>query len=95
MIFTARSAAAGDEVIASIGDVAGSVTHRMLHLDDLRSVRSFGAALRRDVDRLDVMVNNAGVVMQERRETKDGFELTFGVNHLGHFALVKRAFPAA
>lgn len=59
-----------------------------LDLADLGSVGAFAEAYRVECGRLDLLVNNAGVMMpKERTETVDGFELQFGVNHLGHFAL--------
>ncbi len=91
VIFTARSAGAGDEVVAGIHATHpdAQVSHRSCHLDDLASVREFADGLRRDLDRLDVLINNAGVSLTERRRTVDGHEYTFGVNHLAHFLLVE------
>ncbi|MFC7155440.1 oxidoreductase [Halomarina halobia] len=58
-----------------------------LDLADLDSVRAFAGAFREAHDDLHVLVNNAGVMHTPYRRTADGFELQFGVNHLGHFAL--------
>jgi NAD(P)-dependent dehydrogenase (short-subunit alcohol dehydrogenase family) len=58
-----------------------------LDLADLASVRSAAAEFKRRYDRLDLLINNAGVMNTPYRLTADGFELQFGVNHLGHFAL--------
>ena len=58
-----------------------------LDLADLASVRAFAAAFGDTHDGLDVLLNNAGVMAIPRRETADGFEMQFGTNHLGHFAL--------
>jgi len=95
VIFTARSAAAGDDVVGAVRAAVpdAEVSHRELHLDDLASVRSFADGLRADLDALDVLITNAGVTMPERRTTVDGFEMMFGVNHLGHFALVEQLRP--
>lgn len=58
-----------------------------LDLASLRSVRRAAAEVRRRYGRLDLLVNNAGVMFTPYRRTEDGFEAHFGVNHLGHFAL--------
>jgi len=58
-----------------------------LDLASIASIRTFAAELVEHVDHLDVLVDNAGGILQRRRETEDGFEATFGVNHLGHFLL--------
>jgi NAD(P)-dependent dehydrogenase (short-subunit alcohol dehydrogenase family) len=62
-----------------------------LDLSSLQSVRDFTQAFTSRYDKLDLLINNAGVMMPPRRtETADGFELQFGTNHLGHFALTLR-----
>ena len=58
-----------------------------LDLSDLASVRAAADAIESRFDRLDVLVNNAGGMWSERATTVQGFEQTFGVNHLGHFYL--------
>jgi NAD(P)-dependent dehydrogenase (short-subunit alcohol dehydrogenase family) len=58
-----------------------------LDLADLASVRAAAAAIESQFDRLDVLVNNAGGMWSQRATTVQGFEQTFGVNHLGHFYL--------
>src|SRR3954452_18478895 len=58
-----------------------------LDLASLESVRAFAERFRGAHERLDLLVNNAGVMATPRRRTADGFELQFGTNHLGHFAL--------
>lgn len=95
VLFTARNPAQGDEIVTAVADATGNeeVSHRRLDLDDIDAVRAFGEQFRSDFDRLDVVINNAGVVVTERRETVDGFEFTFGVNHLGHFQLVNELLP--
>ncbi len=59
----------------------------VLDLASLRSVRAFAEAFRARYDRLDRLINNAGIMMTPYGKTEDGFEQQFGVNHLGHFAL--------
>ncbi len=79
----ARDAAAQ---IASAG-AEPAVETMQLDLASLASVRSFADAFLRSHDRLDVLCNNAGVMALPYRKTADGFEMQFGTNHLGHFAL--------
>jgi NAD(P)-dependent dehydrogenase (short-subunit alcohol dehydrogenase family) len=64
-----------------------SVTLQELDLSSLESIRSAADELRSKHDTIDLLINNAGVMMTPRSTTKDGFELQFGTNHLGHFAL--------
>lgn len=63
-----------------------------LDLGDLSSVEAAAATVAAE-SRLDVLVNNAGIMMPPRALTQDGFESQFGVNHLGHFALTARLLP--
>lgn len=75
--------------------VAGAdVDLLQVDLADLSSVRAAAERWRADHDGLDVLVNNAGVMAPPLRRTADGFELQFGVNHLGHFALTGLLFDA-
>ncbi len=60
---------------------------RPLDLSDLASVRHFADEFTSHYDRLDILINNAGIMMTPFGKTADGFELQFGTNHLGHFAL--------
>lgn len=60
---------------------------RLLDLADLDSVRAFAADIRADGVPVDVLINNAGIMMPPRTLTRQGYELQFGANHLGHFAL--------
>ncbi|WP_167106862.1 SDR family NAD(P)-dependent oxidoreductase [Mycobacterium sp. DL592] len=58
-----------------------------LDLTSLESIRRAAQALQSDYPRIDLLINNAGVAWTPKQTTKDGFELQFGTNHLGHFAL--------
>jgi NAD(P)-dependent dehydrogenase (short-subunit alcohol dehydrogenase family) len=64
-----------------------SVTVQELDLTSLESIRAAADQLKSDYDAIDLLINNAGVMMTPKETTKDGFELQFGTNHLGHFAL--------
>ena len=74
-----------------------SVALQELDLTALESIRAAAEQLRSDHDRIDLLINNAGVMMTPKSSTKDGFELQFGTNHLGHFAftglLLDRLLP--
>jgi NAD(P)-dependent dehydrogenase (short-subunit alcohol dehydrogenase family) len=62
-------------------------------LSSLAQVRSLAEAVNAEVDRLDVLVNNAGVVVPERTESEDGYELGFAVNYLAGFLLTRELLP--
>ena len=64
-----------------------SVALQELDLTSLDSIRAAAEQLRTDHDRIDLLINNAGVMFTPKSTTKDGFELQFGTNHLGHFAI--------
>ncbi|MFM2437782.1 MAG: hypothetical protein RLZ55_593 [Actinomycetota bacterium] len=72
----------------------GKVDLRQLDLADLGSITDFAAGVVADYPMLDIQLNNAGVMAIPRAETADGFEMQFGTNHLGHFALTGRLLPA-
>ena len=67
--------------------IAGDVTVQALDLTSLASIRSAATDIRAAYARIDLLINNAGVMYTPKRHTADGFELQFGTNHLGHFAL--------
>ena len=62
-------------------------------LSSLAQVRALGERIIADQARLDVLINNAGVIVRERKESEDGFELTFAVNYLAHFLLTSLLLP--
>jgi len=66
---------------------SGTVEVIQLDLSDLESVKRFAAAFHEKYDQLDLLINNAGIMMPPYGKTVQGFETQFGVNHLGHFAL--------
>jgi NAD(P)-dependent dehydrogenase (short-subunit alcohol dehydrogenase family) len=87
-----RSTDRGEDAAEAIAREAPSASLDVLELDlaDLDSVRDFAAAFTGAYDDLHMLCNNAGVMAIPRRETADGFETQFGVNHLSHFALTGR-----
>jgi NAD(P)-dependent dehydrogenase (short-subunit alcohol dehydrogenase family) len=88
-----RSSDATERVVREVRDGgSAAVSFFPLLLDDLSSVRSCAHAFLATGARLDVLINNAGVAGQ-RGITRDGFELTFGINHLGHFLLTQLLEP--
>ncbi|WP_338728444.1 oxidoreductase [Haladaptatus sp. DJG-WS-42] len=86
-----RGQTASDEITAAHPDASLEVLE--LDLADLSAIHWFADALTARHDRLDVLVNNAGVMHAPYRTTQNGFELQFGVNHLGHFALTGLVLP--
>jgi NAD(P)-dependent dehydrogenase (short-subunit alcohol dehydrogenase family) len=80
-----KAAAAAVEVKERSGN--DDVHVLMLDLADLATVRDCAATVKASWDRLDVLINNAGGMWTKRSTTAQGFEQTFGVNHLGHFYL--------
>ncbi|MDT5210142.1 MAG: hypothetical protein QOF67_2557, partial [Mycobacterium sp.] len=72
---------------------AGAVETVELELDSLASVRSAAVEISARFPRVDVLINNAGVMFAPYQQTKDGFELQLGVNHLGHFELTRHLLP--
>jgi NAD(P)-dependent dehydrogenase (short-subunit alcohol dehydrogenase family) len=96
VVFGVRNPALGDAAAAAIRTEIGEaeVSSEVLDLADLKSVAAFGHRMQDHHNSVEVMVNNAGVVMPLTRETTaDGFELHFGTNHLGHFALASALLP--
>jgi NAD(P)-dependent dehydrogenase (short-subunit alcohol dehydrogenase family) len=87
-----------DKGRAALTEVAAAATGsepelEELDLASLSSVRSFAETFTGTHDRLDLLINNAGVMAAPRRHTADGFELHLGTNHLGHFALTNLLLP--
>jgi NAD(P)-dependent dehydrogenase (short-subunit alcohol dehydrogenase family) len=89
VVLACRNAAKTASALAEIEAAApgAAVEVESLDLANLESVRAFAGRFRAEHKRLDLLINNAGLMAPPRRETADGFELQFGTNHLGHFAL--------
>ncbi len=92
---TSRSPEKGEAALADIRQQAGSDTVECMRHDlaSLANVRRFADEFLATHPRLDVLINNAGLVLTNRSETEDGFESTLGVNHLGHFLLTNLLLP--
>lgn len=89
VIMASRSSSKGEEARQAIlKRVPGaSVNVMALDLASLTSIRRFAEAFKTRYQRLDGLMNNAGLMAVPQSKTEDGFEMQFGVNHLGHFAL--------
>ncbi len=96
VVATARDRTRGKASLEAIRAELPTARVELLELDlaDLESVRSAASTVVDDGRPLDICVNNAGVMAAPERRTVDGFELQIGTNHLGHFALVGRLWPA-
>lgn len=82
---------ASEKIFAEFPAAKVEVIH--MDLSDLESVKTFADSFIQRFDRLDRLINNAGVMIPPLKHTKQGFELQFGTNHLGHFALTGRLLP--
>ena len=100
---TRALAGAGATVIVPVRDPAkakenlatvhGNVSSAKMDLADLASVRDFAASVAGDIDALDLLINNAGIMACPLERVGPGWESQFGVNHMGHFALTKALMP--
>jgi len=101
VVLAVRNLDKGKDAVARITATGprGEVALQELDLTSLESVRASAEQLRADHDHIDLLINNAGVMWTPKSTTKDGFELQFGTNHLGHFAftglLLDRLLPVA
>lgn len=95
VVLGCRDVGRADEAAARIRAESAAVAPVVMCLDlaDLDDVRRFAEEFSARFDRLDLLINNAGVMMPPASTTKQGFELQFGVNHLGHFALTGLLLP--
>ncbi|RCW81188.1 SDR family oxidoreductase [Phyllobacterium bourgognense] len=96
VIIAGRNPIKGADAVRRIKEKApqASVTLEVVDLASLVSIEALGKRLKETRDHIDVLINNAGVMTPPTRETtKDGFELQFGTNYLGHFALTGHLLP--
>lgn len=89
VIMVCRDKKRGEAALKEVQNESGnhSVKLMICDLGSLKSIRAFCTEFKENYQRLDVLINNAGVILPGRHETTDGYELQFGVNHLGHFLL--------
>ena len=89
VIIAVRNQEKGEKAVQKIKaqNQNADVKVMLLDLASLKSIRSFADDFKRKYTRLDLLINNAGVMVPPYSKTEDGFELQFGTNHLGHFAL--------
>ncbi|KAG7396892.1 hypothetical protein PHYBOEH_001582 [Phytophthora boehmeriae] len=98
VVLACRSADRGREAEAKIQEAlssqsgAGSVEFMQVDVSDLSSVKSFAESFKKSHHRLDLLINNAGIMGGAYAETIDGYERQFATNHLGHFALTAHLF---
>jgi NAD(P)-dependent dehydrogenase (short-subunit alcohol dehydrogenase family) len=91
IVVAARNQTKGEAAVAEITQRASSDTVELASLDlaSMASIHAFADGFLATHDRLDVLLNNAGLTVRKRSETADGFETTMGVNHFGHFLLTQ------
>ena len=95
VIMAVRNMNQGHQAEAAIKQTVPSASLEVISLDlsSLASVREFATRVMQTHHRLDLLLNNAGIAALPRQETVDGFEMQFGTNHLGHFALTGLLLP--
>lgn len=96
VIIAGRNSAKGEAAVAQVRRhfAAASVRFELVDLASLSSVADFAARLKDQIGSLDLLINNAAVMTPPQRQTtSDGFELQFGTNYLGHFALTAHLLP--
>jgi NAD(P)-dependent dehydrogenase (short-subunit alcohol dehydrogenase family) len=95
VVMAARNPAKADEAVADIRRTAPGASLELVPLDlaSQASVREAAERILAAHESIDILVNNAGVMGIPERQTADGFEMQFGVNHLGHFALTALLMP--
>src|SRR3981189_1704410 len=89
VVLAVRNIEKGKEAARGIEQATSDAQVQLQELDltSLDSIRAAATDLRSDHESIDLLINNAGVMFTPKSTTKDGFELQFGTNHLGHFAL--------
>src|SRR5690606_21515823 len=95
IILAVRNTEKGNAARALLAELHPRAQIDVMQLDlaDLQSVRTFADKFQSSFDQLDILINNAGIMAPPYAKTKDGFEMQFGSNHLGHFALTGLLLP--
>ncbi|MCH5717122.1 SDR family NAD(P)-dependent oxidoreductase [Niabella hibiscisoli] len=96
LIMMGRNTQKGTEAIAKILQLhpKAIISFEQIDLADLASIKKFAERMLAKGEAINLLINNAGVMTPPNRiETKDGFELQFGTNHIGHFALTAQLLP--
>ena len=94
MIILCRSVDKANEAVRQIEEMTGrTIEVEELDLASLESVRNCAESLKNKLDKIDILVNNAGIMACPNWKTKDGFDMQFGTNHLGHFLLTELLMP--
>lgn len=91
VIMACRNQSRGQEALNEIKDavIDAKVHLYICDLSSLVSIKMFAQQVLKDFSHIDILINNAGVILLKRALTEDGFEMQYGVNHLGHFYLTK------
>ena len=87
VVMLCRSKERGEEAFDELSKNFKNIALMLCDLGDMNDIRRFCGEFIKRYDHIDVLINNAGVITLNRQETKDGLELQFGVNHVGHFLL--------
>ena len=95
VLFHGRDGNRAESAVREVSKETGSdrLQYYLADLSSLEEVHALAEEVRSRHDRLDVLVNNAGVIVPERKESRDGIELTFAVNYLSHFLLTRLLLP--
>ena len=94
VILAVRNPKKGENALQKIKVQNNDVNVKVMILDlaNLESIKKFAVEFIQKYDQLDLLINNAGIMIPPFSKTADGFELQFGTNHLGHFALTGLLF---
>jgi NAD(P)-dependent dehydrogenase (short-subunit alcohol dehydrogenase family) len=95
VILACRDLAKAEQAIEKLSQQSsnGSLEAEILNLSNLKEVKDFADTILKKHGKLDLLINNAGVMLTPASKTDDGFELQFGVNYIGHFALTGYLYP--